>query len=78
MDDAVAVALEWRAGRAFTLVEQSTARARRVGSVGRAWPVAETDIAEPLPALPLVHIFTIVSPGLANLLTWRQELHTYQ
>jgi hypothetical protein len=29
-------------------------------------------------ASPLVHVFTIASPGLANLLTWRQELHTYQ
>ena len=46
MDDAVAVALERRTGRAFRLVVKAAARSRRVGSIGRARTVAETDVAE--------------------------------
>ena len=46
MDDAVAVALERRAGRAFHFVEQAATRAGGVAGIGRAGPVTETDIAK--------------------------------
>ena len=46
VDDAVAVALERRARRAFRLVVEAAARARRIGGIERARAVAETDVAE--------------------------------
>jgi hypothetical protein len=41
MDDAVAVALERRSGRAFGLVLEAAARVGRIAGVGGARPVAE-------------------------------------
>ena len=46
MDDAVAVALERRAGRAFGLVLEAAARLRRIAGVWRARTVAEADVAK--------------------------------
>ena len=46
MDDAVAVALERRAGRALHLVEQPPARLGRIAGIGRARPIAEPDVAK--------------------------------
>ena len=46
MDDAVAVALEGCARAAFGLRHQPAARARGIGRIGRAGPVAETDVAQ--------------------------------
>ena len=46
MDDAVAVALERRAGRAFDLVAEAAARLRGIAGIGRARPVAEADVAK--------------------------------
>src|SRR5688572_29023603 len=43
MDDAVAVALERRAGRAFRFRVETAARLRRIAGIGRARPEAEAD-----------------------------------
>jgi hypothetical protein len=46
MDDAVAVALEWRASRAFRFRVETAARLRRIAGIGRAGPEAEADVAK--------------------------------
>src|SRR5690606_634033 len=47
MDDAVAVALEGRARRAFGFRVKTAARAHRVAGIGRAGPIAEADLCKP-------------------------------
>jgi hypothetical protein len=71
MDDAVAVALEGRAGAAFGFRHQPAARARRIGRIDRARPVSEADVAKSRwSQLPR-------SPRPSRVLTWPPPLHTY-